>query len=77
MDGSPKTLCTTVSEAQAEQNECPALSADACPADLENVTRGVHDAPEEDATNCRDVRVWDDAGDRFSTVKACNVLSES
>ena len=77
VDGSPKTLCTTVSEAQAEPNECPALAPNTCPADLENVSGGVHEAPEEGATNCRDVRIWDTANDRFSNVKACDVLSAS
>ena len=77
VDGSPKTLCTTVSEAQGEPNECPALSPNSCPADLETVSGGVHEAPEAGATNCRDVRVWDAALDRFSNVKACDVLSAS
>ena len=65
VDGSPKTLCATVSEAQGEPNECPALSPNSCPSDLETISGGVHDAPEEGATNCRDVRVWDAAHDRF------------
>ncbi|MCZ6460200.1 MAG: hypothetical protein O6766_12665 [Gammaproteobacteria bacterium] len=77
MDGSPKTLCTTVSEAQGEPNDCPALSPNSCPSDLETVSGGVHDAPEEGATNCRDVRIWDVAHDRFTNVKACDVLSAS
>lgn len=77
VDGAPKTLCTAVSEAQAEPNECPALSPNSCPADPDNVSGAVHDAPEEGATNCRDVRVWDAAKNRFSNVKACDVLSAS
>ncbi len=75
MDGSPKTLCTTVSEAQAEPNECPAQSPNACPSDLQHVSGSPHDAPEEGATNCRDASVWDSANDRFLNVKACDVLS--
>jgi hypothetical protein len=77
VNGGLKTLCTTVEEAQEEPTLCSAFAPKACPSEPGEHTGASYDAPEERATNCRDIRVFDALSGSFRDVKACDVLSAS
>ncbi|MCZ6658109.1 MAG: hypothetical protein O7C67_12495 [Gammaproteobacteria bacterium] len=74
IDGTPRTLCTSVTEAQAEPNACGLRSAVLCPVDAEDDAPTIRYAsPVEGALNCREVRIWDDAQNGYTAVKVCDV----
>ena len=74
VDGDLQTMCTTVEEAQAEPALCSAYSQNQCPSAPGGGASATYDAPENGATNCRDIRVYDALRGVFNTVKACDVL---
>lgn len=81
VEGTPRTLCTSVLEAQAQPNACGLqLGGSWCPVDASGddeeatpITR--YSPPVEDAVNCREVRIWDDARNGYTSVKVCDVDS--
>ena len=74
VNGDLQTMCTTVDEAQDEPAMCSAYSQQQCPSESGDRAGANYDAPEEGATNCRDIRVFDAPRGIFNTVKACDVL---
>ena len=77
VDGELKTMCTSVGEAQENPAMCGVYSHMACPEEPGDSASASYDAPEEGATNCRDLRVYDALRGVFTSVKACDVLSAS
>ncbi len=85
MEGTPRTLCTSVLEAQAQPDACGLkLSGSWCPVDVpldapfdaeEATPTARFSPPFEDAVNCREVRIWDDAQNGYTAVKVCDVDS--
>ncbi len=78
VEGVPKTLYTTVEEAQAEpglcgQHHCPEYVATEQGSDAGQ--RYV--TPHTFADNCRDVRIWDSSAARYAGIKVCDVLELS
>ena len=71
-DGKQITMCNTVEEAQANPNACVVGETNVCPTPTGEASTTAYDAPAEDATNCRDMSVWDN--NAFSVIKACDVL---
>ena len=72
--GDLQTVCTTVEEAQDAPAMCGAVAASQCPSEVNAPASTSYDAPEEGATNCRDIRIFDARRGVFKTVKACDVL---
>ena len=72
MEGVPRTLCTSVEDAQAEPGLCGQRHCPDYVATEEGGRRYV--APSAFADNCRDVRVWDRGQGRYTGVKVCDVL---
>lgn len=75
VEGVPKTLCTTVEEAQEEPGLC---GLHHCP-DYVATEAGSgagqrYVSPHAFADNCRDVRVWDPGIGRYAGIKVCDVL---
>lgn len=76
VEGSLRTLCTNIVEAQLNPAlcgptasiYCPALSAD------EVGEREIYDSPFAEGVGCREVRVWDPASEGYTAVKVCDVL---
>ena len=77
VSGELKTMCTTVEEAQENPVLCSAYSRMDCPEEPGERPSASYEAPEEDATNCRDLRIFDALRGVFTSVKACDVLSAS
>lgn len=75
VNGNLKTMCTTIDEAQQEPTLCGVFDYEACPSESGERPSASYDAPEEGATNCRDIRVYDALRGVFQDVKACDVLS--
>lgn len=75
VDGNMKTLCSSVEEAQANPTLCDLSSPMACPSDFRGPEGATYDSPHDEATNCRDLRVYDPARGDFVSVKACDVLN--
>ena len=73
-DGKQTTMCNTVEEAQANTNVC-FVSDDICPTSSHEGSTTSYEAPAADATNCRDVSIWQ--GNTFQVVKACDVEEAS
>ena len=74
-NGNLTTMCTTIEEAQAGTNECSASEANICPTPTHEESAWSYEPPSTDATNCRDVMVWEN--NSFTVVKACDVLGAS
>ena len=75
VNGDLQTLCTEVGEAQDEPALCSAYSQNQCPSEPGDRASVSYDAPEDGATNCRDLRVFDALRGVFKSVKACDVLT--
>lgn len=75
VNGTMKTLCTTVEEAQANPTLCDLSSPIACPTEFDGPAGATYDSPQDGADNCRDLRIYDPARGDFVSVKACDVLS--
>ena len=73
MNGELQTMCTSVEEAQADPALCPAYAAASCPIESATASSVSYDAPEDGASNCRDVRVWNSIQGAYVSVKACDV----
>jgi len=74
IEGVPKTLCTTVEEAQAKpglcgQQHCPEYVA----AEVHENSRTRYLSPNSFADNCRDVRVFDPSVSGYMGIKVCDV----
>ena len=74
-DGKQVTMCNTVEEAQANTNECFVSEDLICPTATHAAPGSSYEAPETDATNCRDISVW--KGNTFEVVQACDVVEAS
>lgn len=72
-NGNLMTMCSTVEEAQADPTECAVSGGAICPTPNYGGSISSYDAPEDGATNCRDVMVWEN--NSFTVVKACDVVS--
>lgn len=72
--GDPRTLCTTVGEAQADPHLCPLAMSNSCPTHIDPAVARTYSAPESEATNCRDVDVYDPVRGAYMTARACDVL---
>ncbi len=76
VEGSPRTLCTDILEAQLNPSLCSPAALSLCPAlpTAEIGERRIYDSPFGEGVNCREVRVWDPASDGYTAVKVCDVL---
>jgi hypothetical protein len=74
VNGALQTLCTTVEEAQSNVNRCAGRAPSSCPVDLDAPTAEQYPAPADDATNCRDVQVYDAGAGQHTAVKVCDVV---
>jgi hypothetical protein len=72
--GELQTMCTTVVGAQDSPTLCPPMDTASCPQDTDASSSADYEAPESDAINCRDVRVYDAIRGEYVTAKACNVI---
>lgn len=52
---------------------CPTLGS-SCPPVADGADSTAYEAPEQDAVNCRDVKVYDAIRGEYVTAKACNVI---
>lgn len=76
MDGVGRTLCESVEEAQRQPNVCPRdVSCPVPPPSDEAGLPQYYDAPTDHARNCREVRIWDEAVQMYTTVKVCDVFT--
>ena len=75
LEGSLKTLCTDVEDAQDGLNECSVSEVTICPNPTGNSSSWSYGAPEEGGFNCRDARIWKNNG--FVIIKVCDVLGNS
>jgi len=73
VDGELQTMCTTVDGAQDSPVLCP-TSGSSCPQEADGSVTSTYQAPESDAVNCRDVRVYDAIRGEYVTAKACDVI---
>ena len=74
VDGELVTMCTEVGEAQDNPNLCPSSGSASCPQETGSGASASYEAPSNDATNCRNVRVYDAIRGEYVTAKACNVI---
>ncbi len=76
IEGTPRTLCTSILEAQLNPSLCGPTVLAVCPALPTNEVseRKQYDSPFVDGVDCREVRVWDPAEDGYTAVKVCDVL---
>lgn len=78
VDGSAKTLCQTIEEAQLQPRMCPhALRCpnyEAPPVTADGEPQ-FFDAPVDQAHSCREVRVWDQQQAAYAGVKVCDVFA--
>ena len=76
VEGSPRTLCTEILEAQLNPSLCGPSTLTVCPplAPDEVGERTSYTSPFPNGLNCREVRVWDPASDGYAAVKVCDVL---
>jgi hypothetical protein len=72
VEGVPRTLCSSVEEAQAKPGLCGRTQ---CPDYVATENGGQrYVSPHAFADNCREVRVWDAETRRYSGIKVCDVL---
>ena len=76
VEGSPRTLCTGILEAQLNPSLCSPAAASLCPAlSVDELgERRSYVSPFNAGVNCREVRVWDPVSDGYRAVKVCDVL---
>lgn len=74
VDGELTTMCTGVDEAQDSPNLCPQNDGASCPQQIGSTDGAGFESPDDDAVNCRNVRVYDAIRAEYVTAKACNVL---
>lgn len=74
VDGELVTMCTGVSEAQDGPNLCPTNGSASCPQEANADSSANYASPDNDAVNCRDVRVYDAIRGEYVTARACNVI---
>lgn len=76
MDGSYRTLCTSLVDAQAGVDACAGTPPRTCPARPDGPVKS-YAPPEAGADNCRDAQVFDRVAGEHITVKVCDVLPSS
>lgn len=75
IEGSPRTLCTSILEAQLNPTLCGPTRLAVCPAmPVTEVELPKYDSPFAEGVDCREVRVWDPVQDGYTAVKVCDVL---
>jgi hypothetical protein len=74
VDGELQTMCTTVDGAQDNPGLCPITESAGCPQSNSDATSASYEAPEGDAINCRDVRVYDAIRGEYVSARACDVI---
>ena len=74
VEGELQTLCTTVDEAQDRPTLCPTADSATCPQDSGAASASTYDAPDDEAINCRSVRVYDAIRGAYVNARACNVI---
>ena len=74
VNGELTTMCTDVHEAQNRPDLCPSDSSASCLPEAGEGTAASYEPPNSDATNCRDVRVYDAIRGEYVTAKACDVI---
>ena len=72
-NGELRTMCTTVSEAQANPTLCVTNSFE-CPLDSGAPSGETYEAPVEGAVDCRSMRVWDALENSYADIRVCDVL---
>ncbi len=77
VEGTPRTLCTEILEAQLNPTMCSSAAFDLCPTqNAEDVgDRATYVSPFAEGVNCREVRVWDPIDAGYVAVKVCDVIS--
>jgi hypothetical protein len=73
VEGVPRTLCSTIAEAQANPALCPPDQRCPLPEFSADPPQPV-EAPVVEAKDCRSVRVWDAAAKDYATVNVCDVV---
>jgi hypothetical protein len=73
VSGELQTMCTTVDGAQDSPVLCPTMGS-SCPPVADGGSSTAYEAPEQEAVNCRDVKVYDAIRGEYVTAKACNVI---
>jgi hypothetical protein len=71
--GELQTMCTTIDGAQDNPVLCPTIGYN-CPQEAESSASSTYTAPESEAVNCRDVRVYDAIRGEYVTARACDVI---
>lgn len=76
VEGELTTMCTEVGDAQNNPNLCPTNTGTSasCPQQTGADTGTTYEAPDADAVNCRNIRVYDAIRSEYVTTKACNVI---
>ena len=74
VEGELATMCTGVNEAQDSPDLCPTNSGASCPQETDTADSASYDSPDNDAVNCRNIRVYDAIRGEYVTAKACNVI---
>jgi len=72
--GELETMCTTVDGAQDSSNLCPISDTATCPQGGTEAASASYEAPDSDAIDCRDVRVYDAIRGEYVNAKACDVI---
>jgi hypothetical protein len=73
VDGSLKTLCTSVTAAAERVDRCAGRVAARCPIRLEVDVARQYAAPVAGAENCRDAHVYDPAAGQHQAIRICDV----
>lgn len=73
MDGSYRTLCTSLEDARAGIDACVGALPGQCPTSL-NAPAASYPSPGAGAANCRDAQVFDRASGEHIMVKVCDAL---
>lgn len=73
VDGSYRTVCTTLEDARAAGNVCEARTAQGCQMEGASGPARSYPPPAEGASDCRDGRVYDAVADEVVVARVCNV----
>lgn len=74
VEGELTTMCTDVGDAQSNPNLCPTNDSASCPQQTGADAGTTYEAPNAEAVNCRNIRVYDAIRSEYVTAKACNVI---
>jgi hypothetical protein len=73
IDGSLKTLCTSLEAAAERVDRCAGRIPARCPIRLEVDAVGQYAAPVAGAENCRDAHVYDPGAGQHRAIRVCDV----